>query len=274
MGKNVRRRRVEEEPAEGDSFTMLFVSLNIILLAFFVVINSIAIIDSTKWRQILRSFTGSVGGSISDMPGGVRPGEGADPLLRSSPISQGQVVGRDSEEMTVENLSNYIISSKLQYKVRINTEEDATTIVIADDLLFAPGGSRLGPSADFILNRIGSLIRNTTNDIVVEGHTDNVSSGNSGSSGNWELSGERTISVVEYFLKDSRISRNRLAAAGYGEFKPFVANDTPENRARNRRVSIVFLKKLQMKKTQRWRNLYSIKGFIFKLRFSILGQES
>jgi chemotaxis protein MotB len=45
--------------------------------------------------------------------------------------------------------------------------------------------------------------------------------------------------VVKYFVNFGRIEPWRLSAVGYGESRPVVANDSAENRARNRRVEIV-----------------------------------
>jgi chemotaxis protein MotB len=49
--------------------------------------------------------------------------------------------------------------------------------------------------------------------------------------------------VVEYLVRTSGLAPERLSAAGYGEFHPRVPNDTPENRASNRRIDIVILDK-------------------------------
>ena len=73
------------------------------------------------------------------------------------------------------------------------------------------------------------------NDIIVEGHTDNVPIANKQFTTNWELSTARATSVVRYFL-EAGFSPKRMSAIGYGEYHPVAANDTEENRRRNRRV--------------------------------------
>ena len=60
---------------------------------------------------------------------------------------------------------------------------------------------------------------------------------------NWELSVARAISVLRYIQRDSGIKGDQLEAVGYAEFRPKVKNDSPKNRALNRRVDIVFLSK-------------------------------
>ena len=47
--------------------------------------------------------------------------------------------------------------------------------------------------------------------------------------------------MVAYLVESGAVPASRLSAAGYGEFHPRVANDTPEHRARNRRIDVVIL---------------------------------
>jgi chemotaxis protein MotB len=73
--------------------------------------------------------------------------------------------------------------------------------------------------------------------IRVEGHTDDVPAGGAYPT-NWELSTARALAVVR-FLQSQGIDPSRLAAAGYGEYRPIAPNDTAEGRSQNRRIEIV-----------------------------------
>ena len=55
---------------------------------------------------------------------------------------------------------------------------------------------------------------------------------------NWELSTARALNVVELLSEFSQLPEDKFSAMGYGEFRPTSKNDTPEGRARNRRVEI------------------------------------
>ncbi|MEQ8907191.1 OmpA family protein [Ekhidna sp.] len=82
------------------------------------------------------------------------------------------------------------------------------------------------------LNRVLDYLKKGTIDkILITGHTDNV--GNEDY--NMSLSGKRAKAVMDYFIRNE-ISRDRLAYKAFGESKPKVPNDTPENRQINRRV--------------------------------------
>ena len=89
------------------------------------------------------------------------------------------------------------------------------------------------------LDLLAGLISGLNNQIIVEGHTDNIPIKTFLYPSNWELSVARAVSVARYFVEVHHLSPERFIATGYGEYHPIDANDTPEGRARNRRVTIV-----------------------------------
>jgi chemotaxis protein MotB len=91
------------------------------------------------------------------------------------------------------------------------------------------------------LDKIAQALTNVPFSLRVEGHTDNVPIQTKRFPSNWELSIARAVNVVKYFAQVSNIDPQRLSAVGYGESRPVVENDTPSNRAKNRRVEILLL---------------------------------
>ena len=80
--------------------------------------------------------------------------------------------------------------------------------------------------------------------IHVSGHTDNVPIAPHNRykyPSNWELSAARAAAVVRFLIDQSDLAPENLEAVGHSFFKPIAANDTPENRAQNRRVEIVIV---------------------------------
>ena len=90
-----------------------------------------------------------------------------------------------------------------------------------------------------MLNTISKIIKETDNEIVAEGNTDDVPVKNGEYDSNWELSTERALSIVKYLIKNENINPNRISLKGYGEYNPIVPNDNDEDRAKNRRVDIL-----------------------------------
>ncbi len=264
----MKHKNKTNEEKRGDSTIMLFVSLSVILLSFFVVINSIATVDAAKAREAIGSLLGSFG----VMPGGIRPSIGDEPLLSASPITPGSITSK-SDDVAMKKLIKYVNNGHLDNEVQFNIEKETFSITISDQILFSPGEIEISPSAAPLLDHIAKLISITANDVFVEGRTDNTPMSNSSYPSNWELSGARAVRVVEYLMENGRISEGRLAAAAYGRYKPLATDGPGSAKASGRRVSIVFLNKIQRKASFKWHNLMDIKGFVFKLKSYMWNSE-
>jgi len=129
----------------------------------------------------------------------------------------------------------------------VKVTKDGMTITLeenGENVFFQSGSSDLSPRMDEILTKITPSLRKLAkegHDIVVEGHTDNIPIHNAHFSSNWELSTARATSVVQHMIHSLDMPPAHMAAIGYGEVHPLVANDTDEHRAKNRRV-VFFVK--------------------------------
>ncbi|MGK2923853.1 MAG: peptidoglycan -binding protein [Methyloceanibacter sp.] len=117
--------------------------------------------------------------------------------------------------------------------------------VFPSDVLFDPGSAELKPSAYGELDKLVSALKDIQGDIPpdiawvmrVDGHTDINPIATPEFPSNWELSSARAISVVRY-LMNAGISPKHLVAAGFGEFQPIDAGESPAALARNRRIEL------------------------------------
>jgi chemotaxis protein MotB len=112
-------------------------------------------------------------------------------------------------------------------------------IAIEENILFQPGKITLRDEAKKTLDAIVSTLEGTYSgkDIIVFGHTDDRPIKKSGWDDNWQLSTERSLAVVRY-LGEHGVKPDRLVAAGCGEHRARVANNSEPNRLSNRRVEI------------------------------------
>ncbi|RLC48635.1 MAG: flagellar motor protein MotB [Candidatus Cloacimonadota bacterium] len=133
---------------------------------------------------------------------------------------------------------------KQEEESRVNEKE--FIIRISNNILFDSGEASLKKSAyptlALIANRISKKVKIENYQVRVEGHTDNVPIRTIKYPSNWELSIARALSVVRFFIEYNYFLPDQLQAMGYGEHKPLYPNDTPENRAKNRRVEIRLVK--------------------------------
>ena len=124
----------------------------------------------------------------------------------------------------------------------INVRRDARwlEVEINSSILFPSGSAKLADAAFPMLEELARILAPFPNPIHVEGFTDNVPIRTLQFPSNWELSAARAASVVHLFT-DYGVEPGRMAAIGYGEYKPVGDNALPEGRAQNRRVVLVIL---------------------------------
>lgn len=107
------------------------------------------------------------------------------------------------------------------------------------EVLFRPGSTRLSSRDKDLLSRIADLLRDyRLYRVRLVGHSDTVPIGSNRFSSNWELSAQRALSVLEYLIHHEGLDPERFEVKAYGGQKPRVPNNSPRNRARNRRVEI------------------------------------
>jgi chemotaxis protein MotB len=129
-------------------------------------------------------------------------------------------------------------------QVRMKQLPHGLAVEINASVLFAPAQATLQqPDSIAALEAVAKLLAPTGQQIRVEGHTDHLPIASAVFPSNWELSSARASSVVRLFMA-AGVEPARLAAVGYGEHKPVESNETPEGRARNRRVTLLILEDL------------------------------
>jgi len=135
--------------------------------------------------------------------------------------------------------------------VRLEMAEKGLAIIFLTEVLFDSGKVEIKPEAFSSLDKIAGVLGKNVEDrnIGIEGHTDNEPIKHSGWKSNWELSTSRATSVLHYLVDKKGISPKRVAAIGYGEYRPVASNDTASGKKQNRRVEIVILPK-NMEKIQ------------------------
>jgi chemotaxis protein MotB len=130
--------------------------------------------------------------------------------------------------------------------IEINVEKGVVFIQIADKLLFKSGSYDVTDKAKSVLAKVAKVVNDKPDfECMVEGNTDNVPyNGNGVLLDNWDLSVKRSTSIIRVLSGDLGVNPAQLIAAGRSSYTPLVANDTAENRAKNRRTRIVVLPKI------------------------------
>lgn len=127
-------------------------------------------------------------------------------------------------------------------QITVEREENKIIIRIQEKGSFASGSARLDPGFHSVMDRIGSVLATKPGRIMVAGHTDNIPISTGRFRSNWELSSARAVTVLHSLLRNKAIDPGRVVVQGFAETKPMESNDTPQGRARNRRVELVVLR--------------------------------
>jgi chemotaxis protein MotB len=128
-----------------------------------------------------------------------------------------------------------------RHVVDIKKRRDGLVVSLREVGFYDSGSAVMRPSSRGAIDRLSAVLGPRTESLRIEGHTDNVPIHSSKYASNWELSTARASELIKVFVERYHFDPARLSAAGYGEYHPVVSNDTPEGRARNRRVDIVIL---------------------------------
>jgi len=120
--------------------------------------------------------------------------------------------------------------------VKVHDNADRSVVTILGDGLFKPGEAAIGTEDQWLLGRIGDALKRVPGQVDVIGHSDNIPIRTLRFPSNWELSKARAESVAR--LLAARIGPARVRYDGRGDSEPVTPNDTPQGRAKNRRVEI------------------------------------
>jgi len=153
------------------------------------------------------------------------------------------IVGIESDlGKVLQDLKTYSRDLGMEGDLTFSSTEKGLVMKLSDNLLFDAGEVELSSSGNIFLKKVALLFAKTAHPILIEGHSDNVPIHTKKFPSNWELSTARAVNVLRFFQEQGGLPPNRLSAVGFGEFQPIFENDTPENRAMNRRVEIILTK--------------------------------
>jgi len=117
-------------------------------------------------------------------------------------------------------------------------------VEINTSILFSSGSAILQQDALPVLKELANILKEFPNPVRVEGFTDSVPINTLAFPSNWELSAGRAASVVHLFSTEG-LEPTRMAAIGFGQFRPVADNASADGRNRNRRVVIIILESAQ-----------------------------
>lgn len=266
------RKKKHEEHENHERWLVSYADFITLLFAFFVVMYSVSAVNEGKFRVLSASLESAFRSNPKSMQP-IQFGRASRPQLFKMqqvhkspniavpvtkpigpplpPTPNRRQDGSVSEGGPKEGAGKAMnkIADKVQEAMAPLIENELVTvrrfrfwieIEIKTDILFPSGSAELEPHALPVLKRIAGIMQEYPNPIHIEGYTDNIPINTVAYPSNWELSAARATSVV-YLFSHEGVNPRRLAAVGYGEFKPVASNDTEEGRTKNRKVVLVVI---------------------------------
>lgn len=217
------------EPIEPpkDIGAALFLELMMQMLAFFILLTSLAVIVEEKRLAAL----GSLAGTFSPLPRGANLTEGEGPAMPTREI----VEGRKAPKRTAKELTDVARMLGVEDSVHVlPLDQDKVRVRFSEKIVFAPGQVDVTPSMTPLLDSLAAIFRRPeVIEIRIEGHTDAMPTRGSLYQSNWELSAARAMSIFHAF-SERGIANGIMIAAGMGGMHPI-----PDNPDMSRRVEII-----------------------------------
>ena len=207
-----------------------------LLLCFFVLLYSISTLDQAKWIQVVKSFNPDV--------------KEVSQIAENTEIDANDEVpgGVDVDEFDdlFESLKEAIEAANLDGEVELFKGDGYTFITFQDNVFFDGDSSIIKDEGTAILAQFASImsgVKDAVKEVQVLGHTAQADPNVPNNPVNDRvLSAERAARVAAFIQQRTEVSGDKIVAVGYGQFRPIAPFDTPENRAKNRRVELLITK--------------------------------
>jgi len=242
------QRRKRPEHDNHDRWLISYADFITLLFAFFVVMYSISSVNEEKYKTFGNSLNIAFTKKLITTPAGSvgvvenQQDQMLKALVDMRAVRLGEQQRKIQERMKnlTSGLSEVMASLINRRTVSVNQTKRGVVIDISASTLFRTGEATLQPGMLDVLRQVAAVLSKEELPIEVEGHSDDIPIATVQFPSNWELSSARASSVVRMLI-DNGVPAKRLAAVGLASNQPLVPNDSPENRAKNRRVTVTIM---------------------------------
>lgn len=230
------KKKKHEEHENHERWLVSYADFITLLFAFFTSMYAISTANEGKFRAMSQSLRAAFSESIfttSEKQGG---GSSFIRDMKPSMLSESNIYTNK-----FQRIRDALSEIQKEGRLTLLMEEQKITIRISEGILFEPSSDEFVKGGLPVLDEIAAVLKDMPNSIKIEGHTDNIPTNTERFPSNWDLSSARAVKILKYFISAHRYDPTKLSATGYGEYRPVTSNDTPEGRARNRRVDIMVI---------------------------------
>ena len=255
-----RQRQQQHEEHMNETWLIPYADLLTLLLALFVILFASSQLDSKKYEMIMQALNSAFNNGISffQQPSVVKVSDNPPEPFAKKNNKTGSLDDENSErleqlqketedlEQLKQKLDRYIEENGLTTQLETKLTSEMLMISIREHALFASGSATVREESKRLAVAISDMLAQYPEyEVEVAGHTDNVPIHNAQFESNWDLSTERALNFMKILLQNKNVAPERFRAIGYGEYRPIDTNDTPEGRARNRRVEVNIIRNIK-----------------------------
>jgi chemotaxis protein MotB len=258
------RRRKPEDHENHERWLVSYADFITLLFAFFVLMFASSQTDKSRARQISQAVEKALndGKSVGMPPavakilGGTVDDKGQGNAQMKGPGGSQKAATETPPEDLLElapsltGLTTQLQAEIKSGKVEVNLEPRGLVISLKQTAFFPSGADEIDPATYSIVEKLAEALAAVTNPLRIEGHTDSVPIHTARFPSNWELSTARSIAMMQLLTKRFGIDPKRMGVVGFADNLPETSEDTPEGRARNRRVDIVILNRYALNKAE------------------------
>ncbi len=255
------RRRHSESHENHERWLVSYADFITLLFAFFVVMFASSQTDKSRAKQISEAVekaladgkTLGVPPAVAKILGGTVDDKGQGNAQMKGPGGAQRAAKEAPPDDVVELAPSLkVLSSKLQQeikdgKIEVNLEPRGLVVSLKQTAFFPSGTDVLDPATLPTIAKLAEALNSVSNPLRIEGHTDSVPIHTARFRSNWELSAARSISMMDALVTHFGVDQSRFGIVGFADNAPEASNDTPEGRAKNRRVDVVILNHLALK---------------------------
>ncbi len=247
----------DPEPDMSKAWLDSYADAMTLMLAFFILLFAFSLVDEEKFTEfkfgVHQAFgkpapTFEGGSGLLDRGNGVAASVAAPPVVRDDDAGAERVELDDVSEVSAADVE--VLVQELSQRIQqmgaadlVGFELDPRGVIIRMDskLLFRSGSPLILPDGVAVLDTVAAVLKRIDNQLVVEGHTDDVPTNGGAFPTNWELSTARAVNVLRFLSELGDVPAVRLSASGHAETRPLAVNNSAENRAINRRVELIVI---------------------------------
>ncbi|MBI5682307.1 MAG: OmpA family protein [Deltaproteobacteria bacterium] len=231
------KRKKQEEHENTDRWMVSYADFITLLFAFFTTMYAISSVNEGKYRTVGESLAAAFNAKEAK-----KQDTQINPELKEDSM---KILITDAFKKTFSSdykkVQSVVSEMEKSGKVNVSIEKRGIVISFSEGILFESGNAKIMPGAAAAIDEIAGMLKEMSNYVRIEGHTDNIPIKTLEFPSNWELSTARALNMLRYMVDVYGLNPGKISAIGYGEFKPVSPNDTSEGRMRNRRVDIVIL---------------------------------